>query len=102
MIDPVRFAAGGVSYELAFGIAAMKRYQRAHGETVTQAFSALGEGDMVRVGNLFQVACRPQVDEETTDAIIDEIGLAAALEHLKTAASEAFKGLTEENPPPAR
>ena len=88
----IKFEAGGKEYALAFGMRSLKAYQRAAGETATEAFAALeaGKVDLVRLSDLFKSACAPEITEEECDAMIDEIGITLAMELLGEAAGAYF------------
>lgn len=91
----VEFAAGGVTYRLRLGLAAMRRYSEAVGRAMP--------ADMERLENfgtdpevpailcdLFWVALAPQPPREAVADLIDEVGLKEALLLFQAASAQAF------------
>jgi len=100
-----QFKANGVEYNLQFKTLAMLRYEqksKASGspESVLAAAEKMQAGDltMERLIRLFWcgLSPMPQTEEEVA-AIVDELGLVAAMEALGNALSEGLGGLAEDS-----
>lgn len=98
-MSEVTFTVGGKEYSLAFSTSAMKSYQREQGETVVTALQSIegDPGNIIRLSALFRAAAR--MSEDQADALMDDIGLVEVFRLIGDAAKEAFKGLTDPNPP---
>ena len=95
----VIFTVGGTEYSLAFSTSAMKAYQREQGETVITALQSIegDPGNIIRLSALFRAAAK--LSEDQADALMDDLGLAEVFRLVGEAAKDAFRGLTDPNPP---
>lgn len=111
MAHEVTFEAGGASYALRFGMAAMARFERATGKNALVAAQSLDTGladpeaqPVQTIAALFGASLRPQLsDEDAVLDLMDEVGFAAAMGYLGQAIEGAMDGLEEQagNPPSA-
>lgn len=107
MARGIEFEAGGVTYRLHLGMAAMLRYERrakeidGKGESVLAAAQAMQAGDLSveRLLRLFWAGLSPQVEtEEAAAEIADEVGMAAAMEMLGRSLDDVMEGFVGEPP----
>ena len=96
----VSFDHNGQAYSLRLSMAAMVRYQDRSGETIGAAIAAVQRdaSDMRRAGRLFWAALQTEATEADAMELMEQIGIARALEMVGQVLAICLEDLTGSKP----
>lgn len=96
----VSFDHAGQAYSLRLSMAAMVRYQDRSGETIGAAIEAVQRdaSDMRRAGRLFWAALQTEATEADAMEMMEQIGIARALEMVGQVLAICLEDLTDSKP----
>jgi hypothetical protein len=99
-VKSVSFDHNGQAYSLRLSMAAMVRYQDRSGETIGVAIEAVQRdaSDMKRAGRLFWAALQTEATEADAMDLMEQIGIARALEMVGQVLAICLEDLTGSKP----